>query len=67
MQVANDCMANIFTLIGDDCDRSVFINDPSQTSYEFTALEEGIWYFAVIAVSANGLEGPPTTAAMKSI
>jgi len=51
----------------DDLDRSVFINDPSQTSYEFTALEEGIWYFAVIAVSANGLEGPPTTAAMKSI
>jgi hypothetical protein len=51
----------------DDLDQSVFINDPSQTSYEFTALEEGIWYFAVIAVNANGLEGPPTTAAMKSI
>jgi hypothetical protein len=51
----------------DDLDHSVFINDPSQTSYEFTTLEEGIWYFAVIAVNANGLEGPPTTAAMKSI
>jgi hypothetical protein len=51
----------------DDLDRSVFINDPSQTSYEFTTLEEGIWYFAVIAVNTNGLEGPPTTAAMKSI
>ena len=51
----------------DDLDQSVFINDPSQTAFEFTSLEEGIWYFAVIAVSANGLEGPPTTAAMKSI
>jgi hypothetical protein len=51
----------------DDLDHSVFINDPSQTSYEFTTLEEGIWYFAVIAVNVNGLEGPPTTAAMKSI
>ena len=51
----------------DDLDQSVFINDPSQTSYEFTTLEEGIWYFAVIAVNANGLEGPPTIAAMKSI
>jgi hypothetical protein len=51
----------------DDLDQSVFIDDPSQTSYEFTALEEGIWYFAVIAVNANGLEGPATTPAMKSI
>jgi len=51
----------------DDLDQSVFINDPSQTAFEFTSLEEGIWYFAVIAVNANGLEGPPTTTAMKSI
>lgn len=51
----------------EDLDHSVFINDPSQTSFEFTTLEEGIWYFAVIGVNANGLEGPPTTAAMKSI
>jgi hypothetical protein len=51
----------------DDLDHSVFINDPSQTSFEFTTLDEGIWYFAVIGVNANGLEGPPTTPAMKSI
>ena len=51
----------------DDLDNSVFISDPSQTSFEFTTLTEGIWYFAVIAVNANGLEGPPTTPAMKSI
>jgi len=51
----------------EDLDQSVFINDPAQTSFEFTTLEEGIWYFAVIAVNANGLEGPPTTPAMKSI
>lgn len=51
----------------EDLDRSVFINDPAQTQFEFTTLEDGIWYFAVIAVNANGLEGPPTSAAMKSI
>jgi hypothetical protein len=51
----------------DDLDRSIFVNDPARTSYEFSTLSEGIWYFAVIAVNANGLEGPPSTAAMKSI
>jgi hypothetical protein len=51
----------------EDLDRSVFINDPSKTEFEFTTLAEGVWYFAVIAVNANGLEGPPTTPAMKSI
>ncbi len=57
----------VFGRNADDLDHSVLINDPSQTSYQFTSLEEGIWYFAVIAVNANGLEGPPTIAAMKSI
>jgi hypothetical protein len=51
----------------DDLNRSIFIDDPTQTAYEFSALDEGVWYFAVIAVNVNGLEGPPTTAAMKSI
>ena len=51
----------------DDLDRSVFIGDPARTEFEFTTLDTGIWYFAVIAVNANGLEGPPTTPAMKSI
>ena len=40
---------------------------PPQTAYAFSTLDDGIWYFAVIAVNASGLEGPPTTAAMKSI
>ena len=51
----------------DDLDQSVFIGDPAVTSYEFTALQSGIWYFAVVAVNAGGLEGPPTTTTMKSI
>jgi hypothetical protein len=51
----------------DELDHSIFISDPAQTSYEFATLGEGIWYFAVIGVSANGLEGPPTTVATKSI
>lgn len=51
----------------DELDHSVFIGDPAQTEFEFTTLDTGIWYFAVIAVNANGLEGPPTIPAMKSI
>lgn len=51
----------------DDLEHSIFINDPAQTSYEFATLTPGTWYFAVIGVSASGLEGPPTPIAMKSI
>jgi hypothetical protein len=50
-----------------DLDQSVLIDDPAITSFEFTALEPGIWYFAVVAVNASGLEGPPTIMATKSI
>ena len=48
-------------------DHSIFINDPDQLSYEFNTLETGAWYFAVIAVTSSGLEGPATTPAMKMI
>jgi hypothetical protein len=51
----------------DDLDKSVLITNPATTSYEFTSLSNGIWYFAVVAVSECGLEGPPTTVASKSI
>jgi hypothetical protein len=51
----------------DDLDHSIFINDPTQTSYDFATLASGTWYFAVMAVNANGLEGPPTPTAEKSI
>ena len=51
----------------DDLDQSVLIDDPAVTSYEFTALEKGIWYFAVVAVNSGGLEGPPTVVSTKSI
>jgi hypothetical protein len=50
-----------------DLDKSVLISNPGTTSYEFNTLSSGIWYFAVVAVSAGGLEGPPTTVASKSI
>lgn len=50
-----------------ELDHSVYIADPEQTTYEFEVLEAGTWYFAVIGVSANGLEGPPTAVATKSI
>ena len=48
-------------------DHSVLITDPATTSYQFSTLSPGVWYFAVVAVSSNGLEGPPTTLASKSI
>jgi len=51
----------------DDLDGSVFIEGAAVNTYEFTALDSGTWYFAVSAVNVNGIEGPPTTAAMKSI
>jgi hypothetical protein len=51
----------------DDLDHSVFIPDPAQTSYQIDSLASGVWYFAVVAVNAGGLEGPPTTVATKSI
>jgi putative Ig domain-containing protein len=50
-----------------DLDQSVFIGDAAATSYEIDSLGEGVWYFAVIAINASGLEGPPTTVASKSI
>jgi hypothetical protein len=50
-----------------DLDKSVLISNANTTSYEFTSLSSGIWYFAVVAVSASGLEGPPTIVASKSI
>lgn len=51
----------------DDLDHSVFIGDASTTSYEIDSLGEGVWYFAVSAINASGLEGPRTTVASKSI
>ncbi len=51
----------------EDLDQSVLIDDPAVTSYEFTELAKGIWYFAVVAVNAGGLEGPPTVISTKSI
>ena len=50
-----------------DLDHSVLIADPATTSYQFSSLSSGVWYFAVVAVNADGLEGPPTTLATKSI
>jgi hypothetical protein len=56
-----------FGRTAEDLDDSVFIEDPVATSYQFDNLEDGIWYFTVIAVNASGLEGPPSIAVMKSI
>lgn len=51
----------------EDLDNSVLINDPAITSYEFTTLSKGLWYFTVVAVNSGGLEGPPTVVTTKSI
>ncbi|HEU4779368.1 MAG TPA: putative Ig domain-containing protein [Steroidobacteraceae bacterium] len=51
----------------EDLDQSVLIDNPAATTFEFNSLASGVWYFAVVAVNVNGLEGPPTTVATKSI
>jgi hypothetical protein len=51
----------------DDLDRSVWIADPRAHSFEFTTLDEGAWYFSIVAVNSGGLEGPATTPARKII
>jgi len=50
-----------------DLDHSVMVPDPATTSYQISNLATGVWYFAVVAVNSNGLEGPPTTLTSKSI
>ena len=35
-----------------DLDHSVLITDPATTSYQFSTLTPGVWYFAVVAVNA---------------
>jgi hypothetical protein len=50
-----------------DLDESVYIDDPEQRTYEFATLGDGVWYFEVMGVSADGLEGPPSNPATKSI
>jgi hypothetical protein len=57
----------VYGRTAEDLDNSVYIEDPSANSYQFSTLEGGVWYFAVVAVNANGLEGTPSTAVMKSI
>lgn len=51
----------------DDLDHSVWIASPTAHSYEFATLDDGTWYFAIVAVNASGLEGPATTPARKII
>lgn len=51
----------------DALENSVYIEDPNASSYTIGSLEGGVWYFAVAAVNANGLEGAPSIAVQKSI
>jgi len=65
-----DDLAGYHILYGrnaDDLDHSEFVDGASVTTFELGALEGGLWYFAISAVSSGGLEGPRTTIATKSI
>lgn len=65
-----DDLAGYRILYGRDAeelDHSVWIASPTAHAYEFVTLDEGTWYFAVVAVNASGLEGPQTTPARKII
>jgi hypothetical protein len=50
-----------------DLDQSVLIADPAATRYQFSSLNSGAWYFAVVAVNTGGLESSPTTIATKTL
>lgn len=51
----------------EDLDHTVYIPDPAAHSFEFATLDAGTWYFSIIAVNAEGLEGPATAPSMKVI
>ncbi len=51
----------------DNLNQSVLLMDPKVTSFEFTTLDRGTWFFAIVAVNVNGLEGPATAPAVKII
>jgi hypothetical protein len=51
----------------EDLDHSVYIANPDVHSFEFATLDSGTWYFSIVAVNAEGLEGPATSPAMKII
>lgn len=50
-----------------DLDRSVFIENPSVSTYVIEDLQPGTWYFEVIAISGDSIEGPPSNQAQKVI
>jgi hypothetical protein len=51
----------------ENLNHSVLLMDPKLNSFQFTTLDTGTWYFAIVAVNANGLEGPATATAVKTI
>jgi hypothetical protein len=48
-------------------DQFVAVNNPGLTSYTVEGLGTGVWYFAVIAVNANGSESDLSNVAMKTV
>jgi hypothetical protein len=47
--------------------QSVVISSASTTSYEITGLSSGTWYFAVVAVAADGTESAQSNIGSKTI
>ena len=47
--------------------RQIHLNDPAASTYVMPNLSSGTWYFAVTAVSTNGLESAYSNTANKTI
>jgi hypothetical protein len=52
---------------GTDLDQAILIDNPSINTYMVERLSSGTWYFAVIALSARGIESRPSSLASKTI
>lgn len=48
-------------------DQSLYVTDVASSSYTFTGLAEGVWYFVVRAVNTLGLESVNSNSASKAV
>jgi hypothetical protein len=47
-----------YTSVTKGLNETIFVNDPSQTSYEFADVEPGTYQIAIAAIEATGLRSP---------
>ncbi|MGH8218576.1 MAG: fibronectin type III domain-containing protein [Steroidobacteraceae bacterium] len=68
--VSNGELAGYKVVFGESAsalDQSVAITDPAVTTYTFQNLPSGTWYFAIVAVDAEGDDSTPTNTISASL